>query len=163
MSKPAEQIREDYEAFDQYVIDLVRSQAEFIRSSDITLEQRFSNLEKGQEQLIIMVKNLEANLKSYREDSKEFMLKTEISNEKFRQEMRQEFDSFRKENDEKFEKIDQRFEKIDQRFEKIDQRFEAINQQFIEVHKAIQRMTVFFISGLGVIVLLSKIVDKVWP
>ena len=112
MSKPAEQIREDYEAFDQYIIDLVRSHAEFIRSSDLTLERRLSNLEKGQEQLILMVKNLDANLKSYREDSKEFMLKTEISNEKFRQEMRQEFDSFRKENDENFEKIDQQLDLV---------------------------------------------------
>jgi len=51
---------------------------------------------------------------------------------------------------------------MEERFEKMDERFNTINQQFIDVHKAINRMTVFFISGLGVIVLLAKLMDKIW-
>jgi hypothetical protein len=169
MGKPAYKIQEDYEEFDQYILTLVRSNWKDVWTSDLGLERRFSNLEKGQEQLLVMVQNLDTNLRLYREDSKHFMEKTEQANEKFRIQMKEEFEKFRLETDDKFEKIDQRFEKvdqrfekIDQRFEKIDQRFEAINQQFIDVHKAINRMTVFFITGLGVIVLLAKLLDKLW-
>ncbi len=94
----------------------------------------------------------------------------EQANEEFRTEIKADFDKFRQETndkfdkiDQRFDKIDQRFDKIDQRFDKIDQRFDTINKQFIDVHKAITRMTVIFISGLGVIVLLAKLLDKLWP
>jgi DNA repair exonuclease SbcCD ATPase subunit len=192
MGKPAYKIQEDYEEidqyfltlvrsnywkdeeFDQHILTLVRSNWKDIWTSDLQLERRFSNLEKGQEQLLIMVQNMDENLRLYREDSKHFMEKTEqahdkfrqeikADNEKFRQEIREDNEKFRQETNKKFETIDQRFEKLDQRFEKLDQRFDTINQQFINVHKVINRMTVFFISGLGVIVLLAKLLDKVWP
>jgi transcription antitermination factor NusG len=180
MSKPIRLINEDYEEFDKYVIGLIRVNWKEIWSSDLDLERRFSHLEQGQEQLLTMVGSLDANLRLYRDDSRHFMEKTEQANEKFRQEMRDDNEKFRleiREDNEKlrlevgekfekmdgrFEKMDGRFEKMDERFEKIDGRFNTINQQFIDVHKSINRMTVFFISGLGVIVLLAKLIDKIW-
>ena len=142
--------------------------------SDINIEKRFSELEKGNALLLESVRTLESNIIVYREDTRDFMNRICKENENFREDMNNRFDRFRNEiiesNDQfrkeiniKFELIDKRFESIDGKFESIDNRFDFINKQFIEVHKAINRMTVFFISGLGTIVLLSKIIDKVWP
>jgi DNA anti-recombination protein RmuC len=110
----------------------------------------------------------------FRTEIKADLGKMEQANEKFRTEIKTDFDKFRQESNDKFDKMEQanekfrqetndKFDKIDQRFEKVDQRFDTINKQFIDVHKAITRMTVVFISGLGVIVLLAKLIDKLWP
>jgi len=64
--------------------------------------------------------------------------------------------------DKKFDSIDKKFDSIDKKFDLIDKKFDLINQQFIEVHKAINRMTVFFIGSMGTIVLFSKLIDKIW-
>ncbi|CAN2049761.1 conserved hypothetical protein [Candidatus Magnetomoraceae bacterium gMMP-13] len=113
-----------------------------------------------------MNKTDEANEK-FRLEVIGFMNKTDEANEKFRLEIREENEKFRLEIREEFtsfrEEVNEKFEKIDQRFEKIDQRFEAMNHKFIDLHKAINRMTVFFIGGLGTIVLLAKLIDKIWP
>jgi hypothetical protein len=219
MVQPAYKITDDYEGFDNYILKLIVSNPEkALWHSNIDLEKRLNNLEKGQEQLMLIYKTLDENLKLYREDSKLFMIETKHDNEKFRLEMKTEFVAFKneikednekfyleiksefiafknetkednekfhleikselskskKETDKKFKVIDERFDKIDERFDKIDKRldkiderldkidnrFEEINKQFIDIHKAINRMTVFFVSGLGIIVLLSKLLDK---
>ena len=42
MGKPISQIKEDYDDFDKYVINLVRVNRKDIWTSDFELEQRFS-------------------------------------------------------------------------------------------------------------------------
>ena len=192
MGKPISQINEDYDNFESHILSIVRLNWKDIWNSDLELEQRFSNLEHSIQEVLTTAHNLDGNLRLYREDSRLFhtelkaefdkfrteiktdndKFRTEIkadlgkmeqANEEFRTEIKADFDKFRQETNDKFDKIDQRFDKIDQRFDKIDQRFDTINKQFIDVHKAITRMTVIFISGLGVIVLLAKLLDKLWP
>ena len=141
--------------------------------TNINLEKRFNNLENGQAQLVELVRTLETNIIVYREDTKDFMHKICKENENFRQEMRESFEKFRLDIDKRFEsidkrfksieeKFDRRFDSIDKKFDLIDKKFDLINQQFIEVHKAINRMTVFFIGSMGTIVLFSKLIDKIW-
>jgi len=99
---------------------------------------------------------LENKFDQFRKEIKE-------SNDQFRKEIKESNDQFRKEVNAKFDAIDKKFDAIDSKFDLVEDRFDFINKQFIEVHKAINRMTIFFISGLGTIVLLSKIIDKIWP
>ncbi len=82
MGKPISQIKEDYEDFDKYVINLVRVNWKDIWTSDFELEQRFSNLEHGIQQVLTTVHNLDGNLRLYREDSRIF--RTEIKMEQAR-------------------------------------------------------------------------------
>ncbi len=129
-------------------------------------------------------KSMEDNFERFRaeirEENRTFRDRIEKSNEKFKDEIKAEFSNFRKEIDKRFESIDKRFESIDRRFEsidkrfeKIDERFEEINKQFIDVYKtlndiqasiidlqkSITRMTIFFITGMGVIATLFKFAD----
>jgi chromosome segregation ATPase len=178
MGKPISQINEDYDNFESHILSIVRLNWKEIWSSDLELERRFSNLEHDIKQVLTTVNNLDGNLRLYREDSRifrtelkaefdKFRTETKTDNDKFRTEIKTDNDKFRTEIKADFDKFRQetndKFDKIDQRFEKIDQRFDTINKQFIDVHKAITRMTVIFISGLGVIVLLAKLLDKLWP
>ncbi|CAN2045692.1 conserved hypothetical protein [Candidatus Magnetomoraceae bacterium gMMP-1] len=133
---------------------------EFMEKTDEANEKFRLEIKEDNEKFRLEVKEFmnktdEANEK-FRLEVIGFMNKTDEANEKFRLEIREEFTSFR-------EEVNEKFEKIDQRFEKIDQRFEAMNHKFIDLHKAINRMTVFFIGGLGTIVLLAKLIDKIWP
>ena len=192
MAVPATQPNAKFILEDVYFINYLKTMIQQIvkneLDSNIDIERRFNTLETGHTLLLESVRTLETNTIIYREDTLNFMTTIHKENENFRQEITKKFerlenkferlenkfdqfrkeikesnDQFRKEVNAKFDAIDKKFDAIDSKFDLVEDRFDFINKQFIEVHKAINRMTIFFISGLGTIVLLSKIIDKIWP
>jgi len=61
--------------------------------------------------------------------------------------------------DKRFEQVDKRFEQVDKRLEQVDKRFEQLSGEIREIYKAINSQTWKMIGAIGLIVVLSKLVD----
>ena len=62
-------------------------------------------------------------------------------------------------SDKRFEQVDKRFEQVDKRLEQVDKRFEQLSGEIREIYKAINSQTWKMIGAIGLIVVLSKLVD----
>jgi flagellar capping protein FliD len=56
-------------------------------------------------------------------------------------------------------KTDKRFEQVDKRFEQVDKRFEEMNNEIKKIYQAINNQTWKMLGGVGLIVILGKIID----
>jgi archaellum component FlaC len=61
--------------------------------------------------------------------------------------------------DKRFEQVDKRFEQVDKRFEQVDKRFEEISKEIKNIYQAINNQTWKMLGGVGLIVILGKIID----
>jgi archaellum component FlaC len=74
-------------------------------------------------------------------------------------ELRKDIKDLDEKTDKRFEQVDKRFEQVDKRFEQVDKRFEEISKEIKNIYQAINNQTWKMLGGVGLIVILGKIID----